>query len=360
MLVRELIDILSDHPGDLEVELAVVAPVDEDSDDITVDRYPVDGVLPWEDDDADLSAEESRVIWLSAATTTTSRRSSTPSKNPMPESPRSSGRPLPPRRPHRARRRRRQRHRRGGRLGSRDVRRDGRVRRLPPRRRDGTAEHQRDRAATARLGRPTLDLLDPAAPAAVLGPSGAPDILVTTPSVNVRKRIVDYTDDDLDRVVDLNIKGVFRLCRTFGAAMAEAGRGSMIGFSSIRSQTTEPGQGAYAATKAATVMLFKTLAAELGPAGVRANVIAPGVVETPLTQPIRDDPAWYQAYADKPILRRWAHARRAGRRRGLPRLGRLDATSPARRCSSTAAGPPPTAATTPPSDDPSVSGHPSV
>ena len=50
MLGRELIDILSDHPGDLEVELAVVAPVD--------------GVLPWEDDDADLSAQESRVIWL--------------------------------------------------------------------------------------------------------------------------------------------------------------------------------------------------------------------------------------------------------------------------------------------------------
>jgi NAD(P)-dependent dehydrogenase (short-subunit alcohol dehydrogenase family) len=153
-----------------------------------------------------------------------------------------------------------------------------------------------------------LDLLDPAAPATALDSLGAPDILVTTPAINVRKRIADYTDRDLDRVVDLNVKGVFRLCRTFGAAMAGAGRGSMIGFSSIRSTTTEPGQGAYAATKAATVMLFKTLAAELGPMGVRANVIAPGVVETPLTQPIRDDAAWYQAYADKSILRRWARA----------------------------------------------------
>jgi NAD(P)-dependent dehydrogenase (short-subunit alcohol dehydrogenase family) len=153
-----------------------------------------------------------------------------------------------------------------------------------------------------------LDLLDPAAARTVLEVHGAPDILVTTPAVNVRRRIADYTDDDLDRVVDLNIKGVFRLCRTFGAAMAAAGRGSLIGFASVRAVTTEPGQGAYAATKAATVMLFKTLAAELGGAGVRANVIAPGVVETPLTQPIRDDAAWYQAYADKPILRRWATA----------------------------------------------------
>ena len=64
MLVRELIDILSDQPGDLEVELAVIAPVEEDADDITVDRYPVDGVLPWEDHAEDLSADESRVIWL--------------------------------------------------------------------------------------------------------------------------------------------------------------------------------------------------------------------------------------------------------------------------------------------------------
>jgi NAD(P)-dependent dehydrogenase (short-subunit alcohol dehydrogenase family) len=153
-----------------------------------------------------------------------------------------------------------------------------------------------------------LDLLDATAPGAVLDEHGTPDILVTTPAVNVRKRIADYTDEDLDRVVDLNLKGVFRLCRAVGAAMANAGRGSMIGFASVRAVTTEPGQGAYAATKAATVMLFRTLAAELGGAGVRANVIAPGVVETPLTKPIQDDAAWYQAYADKPILRRWASA----------------------------------------------------
>jgi NAD(P)-dependent dehydrogenase (short-subunit alcohol dehydrogenase family) len=153
-----------------------------------------------------------------------------------------------------------------------------------------------------------LDIGDSASITAAARQLGAPDILVTTPSVNVRKRIVDYTDAELDRVVDLNLKGTFRLTRAFGALMADAGRGSMIGLTSIRSQTTEPGQGAYAATKAATVMLFKTLAAELGPQGVRANTIAPGVVETPLTQQIKDRPEWYDAYADKVILKRWAQA----------------------------------------------------
>ena len=80
----------------------------------------------------------------------------------------------------------------------------------------------------------------------------------------------------------------------------------MIGFASIRAVTTEPGQGAYGATKAATVMLFRTLAAELGPQGVRANTIAPGVVDTPLTAPIKARTEWYAAYAEKSILRRWA------------------------------------------------------
>ena len=156
--------------------------------------------------------------------------------------------------------------------------------------------------ATAR----SLDLLDPTSIADACDEIGAPDVLVTTPSVNVRKPIIDYTDEELDRVVDLNLKGTFRLCRCFGRAMAAAGRGSMIGFASIRSRTTEPGQGAYAATKAATVLLFSTLAAELGPQGVRANTIAPGVVDTPLTAQIKAHPDWYQAYADKSILKRWA------------------------------------------------------
>jgi hypothetical protein len=51
MRVSELIDILGDQPSDAEVELAVISPVDESADDITVDRYFVDGVLPWRDGD---------------------------------------------------------------------------------------------------------------------------------------------------------------------------------------------------------------------------------------------------------------------------------------------------------------------
>jgi len=66
MRVNELIDILSDQPPDAEIELALVAPVADTSDDITVDRYFVDGVLPWQDaaDDDGTELDGELTIWL--------------------------------------------------------------------------------------------------------------------------------------------------------------------------------------------------------------------------------------------------------------------------------------------------------
>jgi NAD(P)-dependent dehydrogenase (short-subunit alcohol dehydrogenase family) len=90
--------------------------------------------------------------------------------------------------------------------------------------------------------------------------------------------------------------------------MSEHKKGSIIFFSSIRSITVEPGQGIYAATKAGLVQLARTFAAELGASGVRANCIAPGIVETPLTEPIKSRAEWYNAYANKNALGRWASA----------------------------------------------------
>jgi NAD(P)-dependent dehydrogenase (short-subunit alcohol dehydrogenase family) len=132
------------------------------------------------------------------------------------------------------------------------------------------------------------------------------DVLVCTPSINVRKRLLDYSDEEFDRVVNLNLKGNFRLLREAGRVMAAQGSGSIIVFSSIRSLVVEPGQGVYAATKAGVLQLVKTLAAELAPDGVRVNAIGPGVVNTPLTAQIRNNPAWYDAYAKRSALGRWA------------------------------------------------------
>ena len=64
MRVSELIEILQDQPPDAEVELAIVAPVVDENDDITVDRYSVEGMLPWQDDEPDEDNEDGLTIWL--------------------------------------------------------------------------------------------------------------------------------------------------------------------------------------------------------------------------------------------------------------------------------------------------------
>lgn len=64
MRVSELIEILKDQPPDAEVELAIVAPLVDENDDITVDRYSVEGMLPWQDDEPDEQNEDGLTIWL--------------------------------------------------------------------------------------------------------------------------------------------------------------------------------------------------------------------------------------------------------------------------------------------------------
>jgi NAD(P)-dependent dehydrogenase (short-subunit alcohol dehydrogenase family) len=134
------------------------------------------------------------------------------------------------------------------------------------------------------------------------------DIVVCTPSINVRKPILAYEEDEFDRVVDVNLKGSFNVLQAAGRVMTRQGSGSIIMFSSIRSLVVEPGQSVYAMTKAGIVQLVRTGAAEYGPFGVRVNAVGPGVVETPLTAPIKANADWFAAYANKSALKRWARA----------------------------------------------------
>lgn len=136
--------------------------------------------------------------------------------------------------------------------------------------------------------------------------AGRIDGLVCTPSINVRKRLLDYSEDEFDRVVKVNLKGSFNAVRSAGRIMVTHGGGSIVVFSSIRSLVVEPGQAIYAMTKAGILQLVRGAACEFGAAGVRVNALGPGVVETPLTAPIKANADWYGAYASKSILKRWA------------------------------------------------------
>jgi NAD(P)-dependent dehydrogenase (short-subunit alcohol dehydrogenase family) len=132
------------------------------------------------------------------------------------------------------------------------------------------------------------------------------DIVICTPSINVRKTILQYQEDEFDRVVAVNLKGSFNVLQAAGRIMTVQRGGNIVIFSSIRSQVVEPGQSVYAMTKAGIAQLVRTGAVEFGAFGVRVNAVGPGVVETPLTAPIKANAEWYAAYANKSVLKRWA------------------------------------------------------
>jgi NAD(P)-dependent dehydrogenase (short-subunit alcohol dehydrogenase family) len=134
------------------------------------------------------------------------------------------------------------------------------------------------------------------------------DGLVCTPAINVRKPILSYTAEEFERVVKVNLLGNFNVLQAAGQIMTAQKSGSIVLFSSIRSLVTEPGQSVYSMTKAGIVQLVRTAATEWGELGVRVNAVGPGVIETPLTAPIKAQPEWYKAYADKTPMKRWAKA----------------------------------------------------
>lgn len=134
---------------------------------------------------------------------------------------------------------------------------------------------------------------------------GGLHVAICTPAINVRKKILDYTEEEFDRVMAVNLRGNFNVLQSAGRIMSTQKSGSIVLYSSIRSQTVEPGQSAYAATKAGILQMVKTAASEFGPEGVRVNAVAPGVIDTPLTAQIKNNRAWYEAYAAKSIMNRW-------------------------------------------------------
>jgi NAD(P)-dependent dehydrogenase (short-subunit alcohol dehydrogenase family) len=120
------------------------------------------------------------------------------------------------------------------------------------------------------------------------------DVGVLMPGINVRKPALELTDEEWQRVVDLNLTAMFRCARAVGRVMVAQGSGSMILMASARGLTGGCRQSAYSASKAGVINLMRCLAWEWAP-HVRVNALAPGYMLTPLVQQIAGDAAWWQA-----------------------------------------------------------------
>jgi 3-oxoacyl-[acyl-carrier protein] reductase len=114
--------------------------------------------------------------------------------------------------------------------------------------------------------------------------TGRIDVWANVAGIIRNSLVVDTTEADLDAIVAVNLKGVYWGCAAAGRAMAAAGRGSIVNVASAGGEVPAPTLSVYGMTKAAVIQLTRTVAAELGPRGVRANAVAPGFIDTPMTQ----------------------------------------------------------------------------
>ena len=109
---------------------------------------------------------------------------------------------------------------------------------------------------------------------------GRLDVLVNNAAMAVRKPSEELTRDEIDSLLDINVRSVLRLTVAVLPAMIAAKSGSIISISSVSAQRGTPRRAAYAASKAAVDGMTRALAMEYGPLGIRANAVAPGVVHT--------------------------------------------------------------------------------
>jgi dehydrogenase/reductase SDR family member 4 len=129
----------------------------------------------------------------------------------------------------------------------------------------------------------------------VTGEFGKVDILVNNAGTNIAQGpALEMTDAQFDKMIEVNLKSAYRLTRLVAPGMCERGWGSIVNIASIAGLRPQFQSLLYSLTKAALIMMTQSHALELGPRGVRVNAIAPGLVETTLSEYYWKDESRFQ------------------------------------------------------------------
>ena len=118
---------------------------------------------------------------------------------------------------------------------------------------------------------------------------GKIDVLVNNAGITKDNLLIKMSDQDFSDVLDVNLKGVFLCTKAVARSMMKKRYGKIINISSIVGVGGNAGQGNYAASKAGVIGFTKSIAKELGSRGIRVNAIAPGFIDTQMTDVLKED-----------------------------------------------------------------------
>ncbi len=139
----------------------------------------------------------------------------------------------------------------------------------------------------------------------ILAKFGRIDILVNNAGINVRKAVLDLSEEEWDSVLDTNLKGYFLVAKAVVPSMIRQGGGKVINISSIFGAVGMNHQAAYAASKGGIVQLTKVMAIEWAVSGIQVNAIGPTYFETPLVAALRNDPERFRFINERTPMGRW-------------------------------------------------------
>ncbi|RDH74221.1 SDR family NAD(P)-dependent oxidoreductase [Mycolicibacterium moriokaense] len=119
-----------------------------------------------------------------------------------------------------------------------------------------------------------------AAVAAAVDTFGGLDLLVNNAGIEIAKPVVDITDEEFTRILDINVVGTFRFTKAAVPALAEAGGAAIVNMASVAGTAGGPLLSAYCASKGAVIRFTESTAIELRAAAIRVNAVCPGIVQT--------------------------------------------------------------------------------
>jgi 3-oxoacyl-[acyl-carrier protein] reductase len=128
-----------------------------------------------------------------------------------------------------------------------------------------------------------------ALPKAAADAMGSLDILVNNAGITKDNLFMRMSDEEFEQVIDINLTATFRLCRASLRGMMKARWGRIINITSVVGHSGNPGQGNYTAAKAAVTAMSKSLAQEVASRNITVNCVAPGFIETAMTDKLNDD-----------------------------------------------------------------------
>mgnify|MGYP001205760735 FL=1 len=134
---------------------------------------------------------------------------------------------------------------------------------------------------------------------------GKVDVLVNNAGSRIVKPILDHSEDDWQRMLDVNLTGHFHCCQAVLPHMLAAGFGRIVNVASVAGSVGRPNRIGYVAAKGGTLAMTRALAADMAGKNITVNALAPGMIASPMNQAVKENPDFGDNWNNDNLVRRW-------------------------------------------------------